>query len=61
MKRPVDSAKKGVDLGRWGYKTTRMGKILILGCPPPPRKKNNNPKTTTMFKTLLYLLLVLYI
>lgn len=60
MKRPVDSAKKGVDLGRWGYKTTRMGKILILGC-PPPRKKNNNPKTTTMFKTLLYLLLVLYI
>lgn len=60
MKRPVDSAKKGVDLGRWGYKTTRMGKILILGCPPPV-KKNNNPKTTTMFKTLLYLLLVLYI
>lgn len=60
MKRPVDSAKKGVDLGRWGYKTTRMGKILILGY-PPPRKKNNNPKTTTMFKTLLYLLLVLYI
>lgn len=49
MKRPVGSAKKGVDLGRWGYKTTRMGKILILGC-PPPRKKNNNHKTTTMFK-----------
>lgn len=59
MKRPVESAKKGVDLGRWGYKTTRMGKILILGCPPP--RKKNNPKTTTMFKTLLYLLLVLYI
>lgn len=38
MKRPVDSAKKGVDLGRWGYKTTRMGKILILGCPPPVKK-----------------------
>lgn len=44
MKRPVDSAKKGVDLGRWGYKTTRMGKILILGCPPPLKKnpQNNN-------------------
>lgn len=52
MKRPVDSAKKGVDLGRWGYKTTRMGKILILGCPPPPPpvKKTTTPKQQQCLK-----------
>lgn len=49
MKRPVGSAKKGVDLGRWRYKTTRMGKILILGCPPPV-KKTTTPKQQQCLK-----------
>lgn len=60
MKRLVDLVKKGVDLGRWGYKIIRMGKILILGC-FFFCKKNNNFKIIIMFKILLYLLLVLYI